>query len=151
MYYRFGSNKKIFVDVRIISASNKNLNDSINKGNLREDLFYRLSVAPIEMPSLNNRIEDIPYLIEYFIISLSKDLGKNILNFSPDTLAIFQTYDWPGNLRQLKNILEWLLIMYGDNVDNLYAAIAVMLMLTVVPNMIFNGWRIRREQKELGN
>ena len=71
------------------------------------------------MPSLNNRIEDIPYLIEYFIISLSKDLGKNILNFSPDTLAIFQTYDWPGNLRQLKNILEWLLIMYGDNVDNL--------------------------------
>jgi two-component system, NtrC family, nitrogen regulation response regulator NtrX len=118
-FYRIGSNKKIFVDVRIISASNKNLNDSINKGNLREDLFYRLSVAPIEMPSLKSRIEDIPHLIEYFIISLSKDLGKNVLNFSPDTLALFQTYDWPGNLRQLKNILEWLLIMYGDNVENL--------------------------------
>ena len=116
-FYRIGSNKKINVDVRIVSASNKDLMQSINQGGLREDLFYRLSVAPIEMPSLNNRIDDIPDLINYFLLVLSKDSGNDVLSISSEALALFESYEWPGNVRQLKNILEWLVIMYGHNTD----------------------------------
>ncbi len=116
-FYRIGSNKKIYVDVRIISASNKNLTEAIQNNILREDLFYRLSVAPVEIPSLSKRSDDIPDLIDYFIHILAKESGKYVLNFSSDAIAIMQSYDWPGNIRQLKNILEWLLIMYGDNND----------------------------------
>ncbi len=113
-FYKIGSNKKIHVDVRIISASNQNLSKSIQAGILREDLFYRLSVAPLDIPPLNKRIEDLNDLIEYFNRILTKDLKGFKLKFSLETLAIFQNYDWPGNIRQLKNILEWLIIMYGN-------------------------------------
>ena len=116
-FYRIGSNKKIYVDVRIVSASNKNLMESINQGILREDLFYRLSVAPIVMPPLNKRVDDIYDLIQYILLSLSKDSSKAILKFSSETIAILESYDWPGNIRQLKNIIEWLIIMYGHNID----------------------------------
>jgi len=113
-FYKIGSNKKITVDVRIISASNKNLLKSIEDGLLREDLFYRLSVVPLEIPPLSKRIEDINDLIKHFIKLLSKEFGSNNLQLTPETLAVFQSYDWPGNIRQLKNILEWLIIMYGN-------------------------------------
>ena len=116
-FYKIGSNKKISVDVRIVSATNQNLKKSIAEGVLREDLFYRLSVVPIEMPSLNKRVEDIASLIDYFLLVLSKDSGKNTLVFALETIAIFESYDWPGNIRQLKNTLEWLIIMYGHNID----------------------------------
>lgn len=116
-FYRIGSNKKIYVDVRIVSASNKNLMHSINEGILREDLFYRLSVAPIEVPALNKRVDDIADLIDYFLLVLYKDSAKHTLKFSTEAIAVFESYDWPGNVRQLKNILEWLIIMYGQNVD----------------------------------
>ena len=112
-FYKIGSNKKINVDVRIISASNNNLVEFIKKGLLREDLFYRLSVAPIEVPPLNKRAEDIEGLIYHFLNLLAKDFGNNLLKFSSETLIMLKTYDWPGNVRQLKNILEWLNIMYG--------------------------------------
>ena len=113
-FYKIGSNKKISVDVRIVSASNKNLSQSIKEGLLREDLFYRLSVAPIEVPSLFKRAEDIAELINHFLNLLAKDFGSNVLQFSSETLVIFQNYEWPGNVRQLKNIIEWLIIMYGN-------------------------------------
>src|SRR6056300_918912 len=113
-FYKIGSNKKVTVDVRIISASNKNLLKSIDDGLLREDLFYRLSVVPIDIPPLNKRIEDIDELIKHFTKLLSKEFGSNNLQLTPETLVIFQSYDWPGNVRQLKNILEWLVIMYGN-------------------------------------
>ena len=116
-FYRIGSNKKIYVDVRIVSASNKNLTHSINEGILREDLFYRLSVAPIEMPPLNNRVDDISDLIDYFLRVLYKNSSKHNLKFSSESIAVFESYDWPGNVRQLKNILEWLIIMYSQNSD----------------------------------
>jgi two-component system, NtrC family, nitrogen regulation response regulator NtrX len=80
-------------------------------------LFYRLSVVPINIPPLNKRVDDINDLIEYFLRILTKDLGRLNLNLSPETLALFQIYDWPGNVRQLKNILEWLIIMYGNQKD----------------------------------
>mgnify|MGYP005677696705 FL=1 len=117
-FYKLGSNKKINVDVRVISASNKNLLKSMEEGVLREDLFYRLSVAPIEVPSLNKRGEDINDLVEYFLKFISKELGSNNLHLSSETLVVLQNYDWPGNVRQLKNIIEWLIIMYG-NQENL--------------------------------
>ena len=113
-FYKIGSNKKINVDVRIISASNKNLLKSIEDGSLREDLFYRLSVAPVEVPPLKNRGEDIVDLIHHFLNYLSIDFGSNILNFSSETLIILENYEWPGNVRQLKNTIEWLIIMYGS-------------------------------------
>ncbi len=113
-FYKIGSNKKINVDVRIISASNKNLRQSMKEGVLREDLFYRLSVAPIDVPPLNKRGEDISVLVDHYSNLLAKDLGSNILDFSSDTIVILKNYEWPGNVRQLKNIIEWLIIMYGN-------------------------------------
>ncbi len=112
-FYKIGSNKKINVDVRIISASNNNLTEFVKNGVLREDLFYRLSVAPIEVPPLNKRDEDIADLIFHFLKLLARDFGNHILQLSTETLIILKSYDWPGNVRQLKNVLEWLNIMYG--------------------------------------
>ena len=116
-FYKIGSNKKITVDVRIISASNKDLFKSVKDGVLREDLYYRLSVVPINIPPLNNRVEDIELLIQHFLKLLSKESGNNQINLARETLVILQSYEWPGNVRQLKNILEWLIIMYGEQ-DN---------------------------------
>ena len=113
-FYKIGSNKKINVDVRIISASNKNLLKFIEDGLLREDLFYRLSVAPIDVPPLKKRGEDIIELLNHFLNYLSIDFGSNILKFSSETLVILKNYEWPGNVRQLKNTIEWLIIMYGN-------------------------------------
>lgn len=114
-FYKLGSNKKINVDVRVISASNKNLIKSMEDGILRQDLFYRLSVAPIEVPSLKKRGEDIKDLVKYFLKCISKELGSNNLRFSPETLVLLENYNWPGNVRQLKNTIEWLIIMYGSH------------------------------------
>mgnify|MGYP003343659447 CR=1 FL=1 len=116
-FYKIGSNKKVTVDVRIISASNKDLLTNIKDGILREDLFYRLSVVPINIPPLNKRVEDIELLIQHFLKLLSKESGNNQINLARETLVILQSYEWPGNVRQLKNILEWLIIMYGEQ-DN---------------------------------
>ena len=113
-FYKIGSNKKVTVDVRIISASNKDLLQSVKDGFLREDLFYRLSVVPIQIPPLSERSEDVNLLIQHFLKLLTKEFGSGKLNFSPESLVILQSYDWPGNVRQLKNILEWLIIMYGQ-------------------------------------
>ena len=77
-------------------------------------MFYRLSVAPIEVPPLKNRGEDIVELINHFLNFLSIDFGSNILNFSSETFVILKNYEWPGNVRQLKNTIEWLIIMYGS-------------------------------------
>ena len=140
-FYKIGSNKKITVDVRIISASNKNLLKCIEEGILREDLFYRLSVVPIDIPPLNKRVEDIGDLIKYFLKLLSKEFGNNSLEFSSETLVIFQSYDWPGNIRQLKNILEWLIIMYGNQKN-------VLITPAHLPPEILG---LKNEQKELKN
>ena len=113
-FYKLGSNKKINVDVRVISASNKNLIKSMEVGILRQDLFYRLSVAPIEIPSLNKRGEDINDLVKYFLKCISKELGSNNLKLSSETIVLLENYHWPGNVRQLKNTIEWLIIMYGS-------------------------------------
>ena len=114
-FRRVGGNTEVTVDVRVISASNLNLQKEIENGNLREDLFYRLSVVPIEIPSLSQRREDIPDLAQHFLKSMNNGQGK-AKTLSADALAMMQVYAWPGNVTQLRNMIDWLLIMCDKEV-----------------------------------
>ncbi len=111
---RVGSDKNIKIDVRIIAATNKNLKDEILKGNFREDLYHRLAVILIEVPSLNERIEDITLLSNYFIENLSKQQGGEIKTLSKDSVLMLKDYNWTGNIRELRNVIERLMIL-GNN------------------------------------
>ncbi|MDP3738780.1 MAG: sigma-54 dependent transcriptional regulator [Hyphomonadaceae bacterium] len=98
-----GSRRPTKVDVRIISATNRDLATQVKEGRFREDLYYRLNVFPIEIPSLRERREDLPALVEHFVRRFNAEEGKNVPGLAPDTMAMLQTYDWPGNVRQLEN------------------------------------------------
>ncbi|ESQ80543.1 sigma-54 dependent transcriptional regulator [Asticcacaulis sp. YBE204] len=98
-----GSKRPVKVDVRIISATNRNLSDQVRAGAFREDLFYRLNVFPVEAPSLRERREDIPALIEHFIRRFNIEEGKRVTGVAPDALQLLCAHDWPGNVRQLEN------------------------------------------------
>ena len=106
-----GSVKEVDVDVRIISATNKNLEEEIEKGNFREDLYYRLSTITIRMPSLKERREDIPLIVESILKELKEKYGKDIQGISPEFLEYLMQYDYKGNIRELKNILEKAVIL----------------------------------------
>jgi len=109
-FERVGGSRTIHVDVRILAATNKNLEEAIEKGSFRADLYYRLNVVPIEVPGLVDRIEDIPLLVEDFLNLFSrKGLGRK--KFSPQALHLLQQHSWPGNVRELKNLVERLMIM----------------------------------------
>ena len=108
---RIGSNKKIDVDVRFISATSSELSEKIKAKKFREDLFHRLNVVPIKIPNLSERIDDIPILAKYFAKKLSSKNGLSIREFSDDALTILQGMEWPGNIRQLKNLIERVLIL----------------------------------------
>ncbi len=110
-FERVGGKETIRVDVRVLTASNQNLPDLIAQGRFREDLFYRLSVIPIEVPPLRQRKEDIPPLVEHFIALFSRENGKRPKTVSVEALAYFLSYDWPGNVRELRNMVERLVIM----------------------------------------
>lgn len=103
---RVGGSKPISVDVRILAATNRNLKAAIAAGSFREDLFYRLNVFPIQIPSLRERIDDIPLLVTYLIERYAKKAGKQIRHIQKETLALFQAYEWPGNIRELQNVIE---------------------------------------------
>ncbi len=103
---RVGGSKPIAVDVRILAATNRNLKAAMAAGAFREDLFYRLNVFPIQIPPLRERIDDVPLLATYLIERYSKKAGKQIRNIQKETLALFQAYDWPGNIRELQNVIE---------------------------------------------
>ena len=92
--------------MRIIAATNRNLEEEIRKGRFREDLFYRLNVFPITIPPLRQRKEDIPLLVTYFFAKFNKKTGKKIETVSKDTLNVLQDYDWPGNVRELESVIE---------------------------------------------
>ena len=109
-FRRVGGTAEVTVDVRVISASNLNLQKEIEDGNLREDLFYRLSVVPLELPALAQRRDDIPQLADYFLKSMNPGQFKP-KSLSQDALALMQIYEWPGNITQLRNVIDWLLIM----------------------------------------
>lgn len=111
-FERVGGVKTLKVDVRIIAATNKNLLDEIKEGRFREDLFYRLSVFPINLPPLRERIEDIPLLVQHFLEKLSPN-GET-KRFSAEVIERFSHYDWPGNVRELQNIIERMVIICPD-------------------------------------
>jgi len=110
-FQRVGGSKTIKVDVRIIAATNKDLMDEVKKGNFREDLLYRLNVIPIIIPPLRNRKEDIPVLVEYFLEYFAAEYGQRLKKITPDGLKMLEAYDWPGNIRELRNVIERLVIM----------------------------------------
>ncbi len=113
---RLGGNQIRKVDVRIIAATNKHLPKEIENGYFRRDLFYRLNVVPITVPPLRDRMEDIPLLVRYFAKRLQLDMASTPKVIDPEAYDIFRSYDWPGNIRELKNIVERLLIMVHRDV-----------------------------------
>ena len=115
-FYPLGGEKSIKVDVRILSATNQNLEKKIQKGNFREDLFYRIHVIPIHIPPLRDRKEDIPLLVDYFIKKISKKMDKNVQNISPGALQKILTYSWPGNIRELRNVIEYAIAMTDNKI-----------------------------------
>jgi two-component system nitrogen regulation response regulator NtrX len=115
-FERVGGKDTIKVDVRVIAASNQDLHELIGQGRFRDDLFYRLNVIPIEVPSLRERKEDIPQLIAHFIARFAPENAKRVKTVSVEALAYFLQYDWPGNVRELRNMVERLVIMAPGDV-----------------------------------
>jgi len=114
-FQRVGGSKNIKVDVRIISATNKDLAEEVKKSTFREDLFYRLNVIPIPIPPLRERKEDIPELVDYFLGYFAAEYGQKPKKITPDGLKMLEVYDWPGNIRELRNVIERLVIMIPSN------------------------------------
>lgn len=113
--------QKVEVDVRVIAATNHNMESEIAAGRFREDLYYRLNVVPVRIPSLKERREDIPELCSYFLRRASEMAGLPVRNLSQEAIVMLQAYGWPGNVRQLRNMMEWLLIMTTGRTDNITA------------------------------
>lgn len=114
---RVGSDKDIKVDVRVLAATNKNLKKEIEEGRFREDLYHRLAVILIKVPSLNDRRDDIPLLITYFSEKIASEQGTAQKNFSKKALELLKSYDWTGNVRELRNVVERLIILGGKEVS----------------------------------
>ena len=115
---RVGGNKVIEVDVRVITATNKNLEKEIKAGRFREDLFYRLNVIPLHIPPLRERKEDIPLLVNHFIQQFCRENGKRIKSISPEAMELLKRHDWSGNVRELRNIIERMIIVAeGDEIS----------------------------------
>jgi formate hydrogenlyase transcriptional activator len=110
-FERVGSNKPIAVDVRVLAATNRDLKAAVTRGAFRQDLFYRLNVFPIEIPPLRERVDDIPLLVEYLLERYAKKAGKRIRHIRKKTLELLQAYDWPGNIRELQNVIERAVIL----------------------------------------
>ena len=131
-FTRVGGTKLIKVDVRVIAASNKDLLKEIEKGGFREDLFYRLNVVPIVVPPLRDRREDVPLLVKHFMNVHTEEQGLKIKQISPEAMSIFAQYEWPGNIRELRNLIERLMIMVpGSVIESSHASLA----LQVRPNL----------------
>ena len=121
-FTRIGGTERIDVDLRFIAASNQDLSEMMKAGKFRQDLYYRLNVVPITMPSLRDRLEDIPILAQYFMEQAAKSAQMPERRFAADAMALMQAYEWPGNVRQLRNVIEWLLIMAPGEADELITA-----------------------------
>jgi len=123
---RVGSQKDISVDVRVIAATNKDLKKEIDNGNFREDLYHRLAVILIEVPELSKRKSDIPILVSHFSELISKEQGIETKEFNKDSLKLLEEYDWSGNIRELRNVVERLIILGGNPITeddiNLFAS-----------------------------
>jgi sigma-54 dependent transcriptional regulator, flagellar regulatory protein len=115
-FERIGGVKTVDVDVRVISATNQNLEEAVKSGRFREDLYYRINVIPVEMPPLRSRTEDLPLLCEFFMAKHSGRLNKRPLTISAGAMQIFKAYEWPGNVRELENMIERLLVLKDDDI-----------------------------------
>ncbi len=115
-FERLGSTKPIKVDVRIVCATNRNLEESIEKGTFREDLYYRINVFPVYIPALRERINDIPGLVDHFILKFNKSENTHIKRISTSALDMLMVYHWPGNIRELENCMQRACILSHDNV-----------------------------------
>ena len=114
-----GGSQRIKVDARVLAATNKDLTAEIRGGRFREDLYFRLNVVPIFVPSLRDRQEDIPLLAEHFMAMLAREYGRRPKTFEADALIALRQYAWPGNVRELRNLVERLMIMVpGDRVSS---------------------------------
>ena len=114
---RVGNDKDIKVDVRVVAATNKNLKEEIARNRFREDLYHRLAVILIEVPALNDRREDIPLLVNHFAEKIAKEQGTIQKEFSKEAIALLQKYDWTGNVRELRNVVERLIILSGKSIS----------------------------------
>ena len=112
---RVGSERDLVVDVRVIAATNKNLRKEIENNNFREDLFHRLAVIEIDVPSLNKRLSDIPLLVEHFLKDIAKDSDNELKTMDKDAINQLKEYDWSGNVRELRNVVERLIILSDNN------------------------------------
>lgn len=131
-FTRVGGTKLIKVDVRVLAASNKDLPKEIDKGVFREDLFYRLNVVPIIVPPLRERREDVPLLVRHFLHVHAEEQGLKMKQVAPEAMQVFTHYDWPGNIRELRNLIERLMIMVpGPVIEAAHASLA----LQVRPNL----------------
>lgn len=113
---RVGADKDIKVNVRVIAATNKDLKTEIAEGRFREDLYHRLAVILIKVPALNDRREDIPILIEHFATKIAEEQGSATKTFSKEAINLLQAYDWTGNIRELRNVVERLIILSGNEI-----------------------------------
>jgi len=117
-FERVGGTKRVKVDVRIISSSSLNLESLIQQGRFREDLYHRLAVVPVVVPGLSERREDIPFLVDHFMRQVAMQAGIKVRRIGDDAMAVLQAHNWPGNIRQLRNNIERLMILArGDDVD----------------------------------
>lgn len=139
---RIGGHKQTPVDLRIIAATNKNLVKEVEKGNFRKDLFYRLNVLPIQLPSLRERKDDIPLLFDYYMKKTSNKLNKNTVEVTPEYMDYLKNYEWPGNIRELENVIE--LILNTESFQMGFDSIEVE---TVIGKMAANR-RVSLEQVE---
>jgi len=114
---RVGDEKEIKVDVRVVAATNKDLKLEIAEGRFREDLYHRLAVILVKVPALNDRRDDIPLLIEHFAVKIAQEQGNAPKVFSPEAIKLLQEYDWTGNIRELRNVIERLIILGGSEIS----------------------------------
>lgn len=121
-FQRIGGGTKVHVDVRIVSSTSHDLQKEMSAGRLREDLYHRLNVVPIEVPGLTDRREDVPDLVRFFVQTISVASGLPPRRIGEDAMAVLQSHDWPGNVRQLRNNVERLMILVGGDVDALVTA-----------------------------
>ena len=117
MITRVGADKDIKVDVRVVAATNKDLKTEIAEGRFREDLYHRLAVILIKVPGLNDRREDIPLLIDHFADKIASEQGTAVKQFSPKAIDLLKQYDWTGNIRELRNVVERLIILGGNEIS----------------------------------
>jgi transcriptional regulator with PAS, ATPase and Fis domain len=118
-FRRMGGTELIKVDVQVLAASNRNLRKSIEQNDFREDLYYRLKVVDLDLPPLRERLEDIPEFVGFFISQLNMKMGKNILGVTPKALEQLKKHTWPGNIRELRNIIERAMLFCDDKEINI--------------------------------